>query len=249
MNNNSALAVSNISKIYPGGQTVFSNINFDIKSGERVAIIGANGSGKSTLLRSSLKLIPANYESIVLLGKEIGNLRGSKLNSIRASVGFVFQQHNLVPRLSVLSNVIHGALANSQSPRLWFQGLAPKAIREKALQHLDQVGLSHLAARRASDLSGGQSQRVAIARALMQDPELMVADEPVASLDPKAGEEVMELFSSLCKKNGITLIFVSHNLEHAIAYSDRIIGLRNQKVELDAISHNQKIESLREIYE
>jgi phosphonate transport system ATP-binding protein len=250
-----ALKIENLSKTYPNGKQVFQNISFEIPAGQRVALIGSNGTGKSTLLRSALKLIPAVSEKTILLDRDITKLKGSKLQRMRSKVGFVFQQHNLVPRLSVLSNVVHGALAHEANPRYWFQGFAPSQIREKALLHLEQVGLGDLAGRRASDLSGGQSQRVAIARALMQDPLLMVADEPVASLDPKAGEEVMELFSNLCINKGISFIFVSHNLEHAINYSDRIIGLtknveaNTSMIGIDSSSAEQSIERLKEIYE
>jgi phosphonate transport system ATP-binding protein len=132
---------------------------------------------------------------------------------------------------------------------VWYQCLARQQDREEAMDCLNRVGLSHLSERRADQLSGGESQRVAIARALMQRPKLMMADEPVASLDPNAGEEVMELFLHLIGDEGITLIFVSHNLEHALKYSDRIIGLRNGRIDLNTSSNNESVTSLRGLYD
>lgn len=243
-----ALEITKISKSYDQKNFVFKDLSFKLEKGEKLALVGANGSGKSTLLRSSLKLLPANAEKILLLGEDVTNSTKSELLKVRSKIGFVFQQHNLVPRLSVLTNVIHGSLANSFSPRLWYQSLSPNNIREKALFHLEQVGLCDFASRRASDLSGGQSQRVAVARALMQDPELLVADEPVASLDPKAGFEVMELFKNLCDEEKISFIFVSHHIDHAIYYSDRIIALKKGSIFLNESSDNLKEEDLEVIY-
>ena len=183
-----------------------------------------------------------------ILGADMMRARPQELRHLRSRVGFVFQKHNLVPRLSVLSNVLHGALARKSGPRVWFQSFATGKDREEALDCLDLVGLAHLAGRRADRLSGGQSQRVAIARALMQRPEMVIADEPVASLDPSAGSEVMELFVRVMREKGLTLIFASHHLEHALQYSDRVVGLRNGQVELEADSANESAESLSEIY-
>ena len=196
-----------------------------------------------------LGLIGVDKGRIEILGEEITGLSGKDLQAVRGRVGFVFQRHNLVPRLSALSNVVHGAQAWTRGPRLWHQALAPKAIRLEAMHCLDLVGLADIAMRRVDRLSGGQSQRVAIARALMQRPQMMLADEPVASLDPNAGEEVMSLFVDLMRREGLTLFYSSHNLDHALAYSDRVIGIRGGVIALDAESHTLRAEGLRQIYE
>jgi phosphonate transport system ATP-binding protein len=164
-------------------------------------------------------------------------------------VGFVFQRHNLVPRLSALTNVLHGSQSRVRGPCAWFQGLAPRALREEAMRCLELVGLAHVAGQRADRLSGGQSQRVAIARMLMQRPEFVVADEPVASLDPAAGEEVMRLLVRLLRERDLTLIFISHDLRHAVEFADRVIGLRGGRIELDGPAAGQDPGRLAEIYE
>ncbi|RMG45568.1 MAG: ATP-binding cassette domain-containing protein [Candidatus Dadabacteria bacterium] len=242
------LKVCNLKKSF-SGKEILRDVSFKICSEEAVSLIGANGSGKSTLIRCCLRLIEPDGGRLEFFGQDLmlANQRG--LRKIRSKVGFVSQKHNLVPRLSVLSNVLHGALAYQRSPRLWFQGFAPSVLREKAMHCLELVGLQDFGSRRADHLSGGQSQRVAIARALMQQPEFIIADEPVASLDPQAGDEVMELFVSLVRKEKITLLFSSHNLDHAIKYSDRILGLRNGEIEIDTASSGQSAFTLRGFYE
>lgn len=231
-----ALSVKGLGKTYSGsdGATrVLDDVSFAIMPGEAVAIVGSNGSGKSTALRCALRLIEPSEGEVALNGQPLMRLGGADLRRCRAKVGFIFQKHNLITRLSVLSNVMHGALARGLGIRAWSHGFAPKVERERALSCLDQVGLADLAGRRADRLSGGQSQRVAIARALMQDPAMLFADEPAASLDPKAGDDVMDLFSDLRLRTGLTLVFVSHNLEHALAHAERLIGLQAGKVVLD----------------
>jgi phosphonate transport system ATP-binding protein len=145
----------------------------------------------------------------------------------------VFQQHNLVARASVLTNVVHGALGRVPFPAACSHRLAPDSLRAEALRCLARVGLAALAQARADRLSGGQSQRVAIARALMQRPALLLADEPAASLDPVAGEEVMGVFRRLVDEDGLTLVFTSHNLEHARRFADRAVGIRDGRVAID----------------
>jgi phosphonate transport system ATP-binding protein len=213
--------------------TVLRDATFAVHAGERVALIGANGTGKSTLLRCLIRLVEPDDGAIRVLGADVRTLSGHDLRRFRARIGFVFQRHNLVPRFSALSNVVHGALSRGGA-RLWHQALAPSGIRSEALACLERVGLGDIALRRADRLSGGQSQRTAIARMLMQRPELLIADEPVASLDPKAGEEVMEMFASLVRERGDTLLFTTHDMAHALGYAERIIGLEGGRVALDA---------------
>jgi phosphonate transport system ATP-binding protein len=243
------LSISGLWKSFDNNVSVLQDINLTVTNGQAVALIGHNGSGKSTLLRCCLRLIEPSRGEIQLLGNNITGARTEALRQIRSKAGFIFQKHNLVPRLSVLTNVLHGAQARRRGPRVWYQSLAIQWDREEAMECLNRVGLAHLSERRADQLSGGESQRVAIARALMQRPKLMMADEPVASLDPSAGEEVMELFLNLIGDEGITLIFVSHNLEHALKYSDRIIGLRSGRIDLNTASNKENAASLRGLYD
>lgn len=242
------LRITGMRKSYPGRGTVLDGVNLGINKGEAVALIGSNGCGKSTMLRCSLRLIEPDESETVFLGEKVQELGKKSLRHLRSRVGFVFQKHNLVLRSSVLTNVVHGAFNRTWGFRARSQASAPKHIREEAMHCLDRVGLAHLSASRADRLSGGESQRVAIARAIMQHPEFLMADEPVASLDPRVGDEVMELLVGLTRQENLTLLYVSHNLDHAIHYADRIIGLRNHRVELDAASHTLSKPMLREMY-
>jgi phosphonate transport system ATP-binding protein len=242
------LQVSGLAKGFNGSVRVLSGVSLAVGKGERVALIGANGAGKSTLLRCCLRLVEPDAGEVRLLGQEIRALKTAALRRLRARIGFVFQRHNLVPRLPVLSNVLHGALARCAGPRAWFHQTAPRALREEAMGCLERVGLAELARRRADQLSGGQSQRVAIARALMQRPELMFADEPVASLDPAAGEEVMSSFLELVRRERLTLVFTTHNLRHALDYGERVVGLRGGRVTIDAPAATLDLASLRSFY-
>lgn len=242
------LVVRGLVKSFPARGPVLAGVDFALLHGQSVALIGANGTGKSTFLRCCLRLTEPDGGSVRLLDTELDGLGATALRKLRARVGFVFQRHNLVPRLSALSNVLHGAQARHAGPRYWLQGLAPRPMREAAMHCLDQVGLADLSRQRADSLSGGQSQRVAIARMLMQEPELVFADEPVASLDPSAGEEVMELFIDLMRRQRTTLLFTSHNLAHTVTYADRIVGLRDGKVAMDEPAHRCDIDGLRHLY-
>ncbi|MBT9431995.1 ATP-binding cassette domain-containing protein [Candidatus Sodalis endolongispinus] len=228
---------------------VWSDVSFDIPYGQRVAIIGGNGAGKSTLLRCCMRLIEPDTGDVQLAGKNIIGLSYRDLARARARVGFVFQKHNLVNRLSVLTNVLHGGMACSRTPRMWFHSIATREHRDYAMHCLEQAKLAPLSGRRVNELSGGQSQRVAIARALMQKPRIILADEPVASLDPRAGEEVMQVFSELARRESITLVFVTHHMAHALCYADRILGLQNARLNLDAPGRDLNLEQLRGLYE
>ena len=165
---------------------------------------------------------------VSIFGRDLSSLKSGELRQLRSGVGFVAQKHNLAPRLTALSNVVHGMLATSPGPRNWLQALAPAESRRRALAALDRVGLADFALRRVDSLSGGQSQRVAIARALVAEPRLVLADEPAASLDPAAGEEVMEVFARVVRDTGATLVFTTHNLSHALAHAERVVGLRGE---------------------
>jgi len=241
------ISISGLSKSFGPTKQVFSGISFDIAPGSLVALIGANGTGKSTLLRCIPRLIEPDTGSIHVLGTDVLGSRRN-LRGLRSRLGFVFQKHNLVGRLSALTNVVHGAQARRYGPRAWLQSLAPNAVREEAMACLERVGLPQTAAQRADSLSGGQSQRVAIARALMQQPDIVLADEPAASLDPQAGDEVMELFAGLMRREAKTVVFTSHNLTHALAFSDRVIALGGGRIQLDAPASALRESDLRGLY-
>lgn len=232
-----------------GNVPVLKGLSLAVKRGERVAIIGANGSGKSTFLRCCMHLLDTDSGQITIDGKDLRSLPRRAKRHAKARIGMVFQKHNLQPRLSVLTNVLHGAFARGYGPRVWRQQWAPYGERERAMHCLEMVGLGHLSGRLARELSGGQSQRVAIARCLMQEPDILLADEPAASLDPAAGEEVMGMFSSLCQQQGLTLVVVSHDMVHAVRYADRIIGLRDGCIAIDCTTDQVNAEELRGFFD
>jgi phosphonate transport system ATP-binding protein len=228
-----AIAVRGLVKRY-GDAAVLDGLDLTVGGGEVVAVIGANGTGKSTLLRILIRLVEPSAGDVRVLGTDVTELTGRDLVRLRSRVGMVFQRHNLVPRVSALSNVVHGVQARARGPRTWSQLLAPEAVRAEALACLGAVGLADMARRRADTLSGGQSQRVAVARMLMQRPDLVLADEPDASLDPRSGAEVMALLRDLVRDKGLTLVFVSHRIEHTLRFADRVVGLAHGRVVLDA---------------
>ncbi len=242
------LKVEGLCKTFGKDRSVLREVSFSVGREEAVALIGSNGAGKSTALRCALRLIEPEAGSVVLFGEDISSARQRQLRRVRAEVGFVFQKHNLVPRVSALTNVIHGNLGRTGGMRGWSQFLAKTALRDRAMACLERVGLADHALKRADQLSGGQSQRVAIARALMQQPRMIVADEPVASLDPVAGQEVMDLFRQLTREEGITLLFTSHNVQQALAYSDRVLAIRQGEVVLDEKSSNLSVADLGRHY-
>lgn len=232
-----------------GATPIFSGVSFRLARGEAVALVGANGSGKSTLLRCLMGLIPATQGSVHLLGQQAEAAAGRQMRALRAQMGLVSQKHNLVPRLSVLSNVVHGLLGKHPGLRHWSHALAPQASRAAAMHALERVGLADFAGRRADRLSGGQSQRVAIARAIVGAPKVLFADEPCASLDPSAGEDVMELFFRLVRDEGVTVVFTSHNVAHALKYGDRVLGLAQGRLRIDATAGSLSAAELRWLYD
>ena len=223
-----------LAKTYPNGQAVFAGIELDIRANQRVALIGSNGAGKSTLLKCLIGLLPSTGGEIATLGERFTAVPGpAQMKRLRRQIGFVFQNHGLVGRQSVLTNVVQGKLGLPGSWRAWHQGIAPRAWREEAMQVLAEVRLADKAGARADQLSGGQAQRVAIARALIRRPRLLIADEPAASLDPAVGRDIMRIFTDLAGEHGITLVYTTHDMQHALDYSDRIVALKGGKVHFD----------------
>lgn len=245
-----ALSVRGLTKRYGAGPLVLQGVDLTIQQGERVALIGSNGSGKSTLLRCLIGLHSATSGRVTTLQEDISaGASGRQLRVIRRQTGFVFQKHCLVRRRTVLSNVIHGMLGTAGSWRAFSHATAPSEWRERALASLNSVGLAEKAMARADALSGGQQQRVAIARALVRGPKLLIADEPAASLDPLAGREVMALFSKLAEDQGITLLFTSHDMAHAIEFADRVVALKAGRIVLDQPSQRVTKGDLHDVFE
>jgi len=230
-----------------GATTALDGVSLTVDRGEIVVLLGLSGSGKSTLLRHLDGLEVPTSGSVEVLGEDVPRLSGRRLRTLRASVGFIFQQFELVPSLTVLENVLTGSLAGVHGPRLGLWSYS-KARRLAALGHLDRVGLLDRAYQRADTLSGGQQQRVAIARALMQNPSVLLADEPVASLDPESSDQVMALIREIAADEGLTVVCSLHQVDLAIAWADRIVGLRHGQVVLDLPTRDLTKTQVMEIY-
>lgn len=238
-----------LGKRFTTGPRVLNAIDFSARRGERIALVGSNGAGKSTFLRCLVGLVPFGDGTVEVLGQRFSEQPNRRQRvALRRRLGFVFQFHGLVGRTSALSNVVNGALGQGNGWRAWNHALAPERLRTDALDALAAVGLSDRALDRTDTLSGGQSQRVAIARALVHRPELVIADEPAASLDPVAGAEVMSVFHGLAEQRGATLIFTTHDLQHALDYSDRIVALAAGHVVLDSPTVHLRVSDLEAIY-
>lgn len=220
----SLLHVEGLTKIYPDGTKGLDNLNLEIKPGEFVVVIGPSGAGKSTLLRSLNRMIEPTHGKIRFKGMETMGIKGKKLREMRRHMGMIFQGYNLVTRLSVLQNVLHGRLGYMSAFKGAF-GLFSKADTESAKAMLQRVGLYEQMYKRADELSGGQQQRVGIARALSQKPDLILADEPIASLDPASSETIMHYLYTICKEEGIACLCNLHQVDVAKKYATRIIGI------------------------
>lgn len=241
------LIIENLTKIYDNGYKALDNINLEIPDGQFVSIIGLSGSGKSTLLRCINRLIEPTSGRIIWNGVDVTKASDEEVRLIRRKIGMIFQQFNLVKRSKVITNVLQGRLGYI-NPVYSFFNYFPKKDRDEALKNLQRVGIVEQAYKRASALSGGQQQRVGIARALMQTPSLMLADEPVASLDPATSHSVMKYLELLNKEDGITVLCSLHFLSLARAYADRVIALKGGVVKFDGLPDDINENRFREIY-
>lgn len=223
------LKVENLHKIYKNGTHALKGVSFEVEQGEFLVIIGLSGSGKSTLLRCINRLIEPTSGSIKFLGKDIAHIKGQELRKVKSQIGMVFQQFNLIKRRSVLTNVITGKLGTISTMDSLLEKFSPEIIKE-AYDSLETVGISEKAKIRADSLSGGQQQRVAIARSLMQNPKLLLADEPVASLDPATSNSVMQYFEKINKELGTTVICNLHFLSLVRRYASRVIALKGGEI-------------------
>ncbi len=245
--NHSALKLENVYKQYPTGVEALKNISLEVKAGEFVVIIGPSGSGKSTLLRSINKLIEITSGRILIDGLEISSQKGKSLRNMRRRIGMIFQHYNLVYRLPVIQNVLHGRLGYMNN----FDGILGKYTEEdklKAIELLEEIELGNYIYSRASDLSGGQKQRVGIARAVMQQPSLLLCDEPISSLDPNSSKKIMDIVFELSQKRNIACIVNLHQVDVAIKYATRIIGLSNGELVFDGPPEKLDAKTIETIY-
>ncbi|MDR6632827.1 phosphonate transport system ATP-binding protein [Phyllobacterium sp. 1468] len=225
------LKIENVTRRF-GSNIAIDNVNVEIPQGQMVGIIGRSGAGKSTLLRMINRLIDPSEGSILFEGTDVAKLRGSHLRNWQRDCAMIFQQFNLVPRLDVLTNVLLGRL-NHRSTIKSLLGIFSNDERAMAVAALDRLDIAKTALQRAGTLSGGQQQRVAIARALMQNPKVILADEPIASLDPRNAQVVMESLRDINEKEGLTVITNLHTLDTARHFCTRIIGMQGGKVVFD----------------
>ncbi len=242
-----AIRIEHLSKTYPDGTQALRDITFSVRPGEFVVIIGLSGSGKSTLMRCINRLIEPSAGKILLDDVEITTLSPERLRQMRRQIGMIFQQFNLVKRASVLTNVLSGRLGYV-SPSWALTNYFPRDLREQALGHLRTVGIPEKAHTRADQLSGGQQQRVGIARALMQDPKLILADEPVASLDPATSHSVLRYVEDLNRRAGITVMCSLHFLSLARRYGTRLIALKGGQMVYDGVPTDIDQRRFKEIY-
>ena len=236
-----------VSKVYPNGTVGLDDVNLTIRDGEFVAIIGRSGAGKSTLLRSVNRMHQISSGTLTVNGVDVSSLSGKSLRRFRRGIGMVFQSFNLVTRTTVIKNVLSACVPDMPFWRVLL-GAFRKEDKIKALESLDKVGILDKAYMRADQLSGGQQQRVALARTLTQGPQIILADEPVAALDPVTAKQVMQDFVRINQEMGISILLNIHHVELALEYADRIIGIRAGRIVYDGLSANVDQTVLDAIY-
>jgi len=220
------LKVEHLTKVYPNGTVALKDLSFEVPDGEFLVVIGLSGSGKSTLLRCINRLIDPTEGKITMDGIDITAAKGAELRHIRRHIGMIFQHFNLVKRSSVMTNVLNGRLGYL-NPWTSTLGIFPREEKERALAAMNRVGIGEKVHSRADALSGGQQQRVGIARTLMQEPKLILADEPVASLDPVLAHSIMQYIEKLNKEDNVSVICSLHYLDLIQRYAERVIGLKD----------------------
>jgi len=241
------LQVEHLTKIYEGGTLALNDVSFEVPDGQFLVIIGLSGSGKSTLLRCINRLVEPTKGRVIWNGIDITAASPEELRYIRRRIGMIFQQFNLVKRSRVITNVLAGRLGYT-NPAWSLINHFSRSDMELAWQNLKRVGIADQAYKRADELSGGQQQRVGIARALMQNPELMLVDEPVSALDPATSHSIMRYLEELNQKEGVTMLCSLHFLSLARAYADRIIALKDGMMVFDGLPTEIDDARFREIY-
>ena len=237
----------NVYKTYPNGFTALKNVNLNIEQGEFVAIIGLSGAGKSTILRCINRMHDIQQGTLTVDGVDVESLSGKSLRRFRRKVGMIFQSFNLVSRSTVIKNVLTADVPDMPFWRALF-GIFTKEQKMRALESLDKVGILDKAYTRCDQLSGGQQQRVALARTLNQNPSIILADEPVASLDPVTARQVMSDFVRINKEYKITILLNIHHVDLALNYCDRVIGVRAGEIVFDGPASSITQEQLDEVY-
>ena len=241
------LTLRNLSKSYVPGKPVLRHIGVEIAPRGITAIIGPSGTGKSTLIRCINRLVEPTEGEIVFEGRDIAHLQGQALREVRRKMGMVFQEYNLVERLTVMENLLTGRLGYTGAWDAFRRKFRPADI-DHAYRLLDHVGLSSFANTRADALSGGQRQRVGIARALMQEPALLLADEPTSSLDPKTSVEIMQLMCGLAEENRIPVMINMHDVDLARRFANRILGMSGGTIVYDGAPEGLDDEALKRVY-
>jgi len=241
------LQIKNLTKIYDGGVKALDNVSFEVPDGEFLAVIGLSGSGKSTLLRCINRLIEPTDGQILWNGEDVTKASPEEIRRIRRKIGMVFQQFSLVHRSKVITNVLAGRLGYI-NPAWSLVNRFPKVDVEKAIKQLERVGIADKADQRADELSGGQQQRVGIARALMQDPEIILADEPVASLDPVLAHSIMKHLEDINDKDGVTVLCSLHFLDLVHRYADRAVALNEGKLVFEGLPSEIDDQKFKDIY-
>lgn len=237
----------NVNKVYPNGTKGLIDVNLKVEQGEFVAIIGLSGSGKSTLIRCVNKMHEITSGELYVNEVDVKKLSGKEVRNFRKNIGMIFQSFNLVTRATVIKNVLTAFVPTLHGFRKFF-GVFPRECKLKALESLDKVDMLEKAYVRVDQLSGGQQQRVALARALGQNPQIILADEPVAALDPVTSNQVMEDFRKINKENKITILINIHDVDLALKYCDRVIGINKGRIVYDGSSKDITEEILDKIY-
>jgi phosphonate transport system ATP-binding protein len=241
------LKIQNLTKKYEGGVQALTNVTFDVPRGQFLAVIGLSGSGKSTLLRCINRLIEPTDGKIFWNDIDVTDASDDELRRIRRKIGMVFQHFNLVHRSPVLTNVLAGRLGYV-NPAWSLVNRFPKSDIENAFKQLERVGIADKAYHRADELSGGQQQRVGIARAMMQTPEMILADEPVASLDPVLAHSIMQYLEKINKEDGVTVLCSLHFLDLVHRYADRVVALNQGKLMFDGSPREIDDAKFKDIY-
>jgi phosphonate transport system ATP-binding protein len=244
---NANLIIEHLSKSYGPGSPAVDDLSFEVKQGEFVVIIGPSGAGKSTVLRCMNQMVKPTAGRVIFEGHDLSYMKGKKIRDARRRIGMIFQHYNLASRLTVMQNVMHGRLGYMST----LEGVLNRyknKDKQMAVKYLEKVGLLEFMYKRASELSGGQKQRVGIVRALMQEPSLLLCDEPIASLDPNSAKVIMDLIRDLTRERNITCIVNLHQVHVAKEYATRIIGIRSGKLVFDGSPSKLSNPIIEEIY-
>lgn len=241
------LEIRNLTKYYNKSTPALNDISFNVQEGEFVAVIGPSGAGKSTLLRCVNRMIEATGGEVIFAGSDVLKANKHELRRIRTRIGMVFQHYNLVDRLTVIENILHGRLGY-KSTLSGVLGRYSEEEKRQAFQIIDILGLTDHIYQRCDQLSGGQKQRVGIGRALVQNPRLILCDEPIASLDPHAARIIMDHLRNICDQMKITVVVNLHQVQTAVKYADRIIGIKEGRVAFNSLPEGLFVDQICDIY-